>query len=155
MLPVIWLNSEGVPSVVSPPPLTRLREKSVSRPNFRHRTNVMSVANVKSMSNASTHPDPPPPTPSRPAVALLVSLLPLQVMMRWNERPRRVLVLLKPEQELLPLAAQTIDYLQRDMGLKVMVEEAASDAVGQVCTARIGGLHFLSVCFALGGVTWR
>lgn len=52
--------------------------------------------------------------------------------MRWNERPRRALVLLKPEQELLPLAAQTIDYLQRDMGLKVMVEAAAAEEVGQV-----------------------
>jgi len=31
-------------------------------------------------------------------------------MMRWNERPRRALVLLKPDQELLPLAAQTIVY---------------------------------------------
>lgn len=52
--------------------------------------------------------------------------------MRWNEQPRRALVLLKPDEELLPLAAQTIDYLQRDMGLKVMVEAAAADAVGQV-----------------------
>ncbi|CAN0408648.1 unnamed protein product, partial [Ectocarpus fasciculatus] len=54
-----------------------------------------------------------------------------QVMMRWNERPRRALVLLKPDRDLLPLAAQTIDYLQRDMGLKVMVETAAAEAVGQ------------------------
>lgn len=54
--------------------------------------------------------------------------------MRWNERPRRALVLLKPDQDLLPLAAQTIDYLQRDMGLKVLVETAAEEAVGQVKT---------------------
>ncbi|CAB1097767.1 unnamed protein product [Ectocarpus sp. CCAP 1310/34] len=54
-----------------------------------------------------------------------------QVMMRWNERPRRALVLLKPDRDLLPLAAQTIDYLQRDMRLKVMVETAAVEAVGQ------------------------
>ncbi|CAM9306136.1 unnamed protein product [Ectocarpus sp. 13 AM-2016] len=54
-----------------------------------------------------------------------------QVMMRWNERPRRALVLLKPDRDLLPLAAQTIDYLQRDMGLKVMVETAALEAVDQ------------------------
>lgn len=53
--------------------------------------------------------------------------------MRWNERPRRALVLLKPEEEMLPLAAQTIDFLQRDMGLKVMVEAAAAKDVGQVC----------------------
>lgn len=53
--------------------------------------------------------------------------------MRWNERPRRALVLLKPDNELLPLAAQTIDYLLRDMGLKVMVEAAAAKIVGQVC----------------------
>ena len=52
--------------------------------------------------------------------------------MRWNERPRRALVLLKPDQELLPLAAQTIVYLQRDMGLKVLVETAAAEAVGEV-----------------------
>lgn len=56
-----------------------------------------------------------------------------QVMMRWNERPRRALVLLKPEQEMLPLAAQTIDFLQREIGLKVMVEAAAAEDVGQVC----------------------
>lgn len=48
-------------------------------------------------------------------------------MLRWNERPRRALVLLKPEQTLLPLAAQTIDYLQREMGLHVMVEAAAAN----------------------------
>ncbi|CAM9925368.1 unnamed protein product [Scytosiphon promiscuus] len=62
-----------------------------------------------------------------------------QVMMRWNERPRRALVLLKPEQELLPLAAQTIDYLQRDMGLKVMVEAAAAEEVGQALDVFTGG----------------
>ncbi|CAN0309552.1 unnamed protein product, partial [Hapterophycus canaliculatus] len=60
-------------------------------------------------------------------------------MMRWNERPRRALVLLKPEQELLPLAAQTIDYLQRDMGLKVMVEAAAAEEVGQALDIFTGG----------------
>ena len=53
--------------------------------------------------------------------------------MRWNERPRRALVLLKPEQEMLPLAAQTIDFLQQEIGLKVMVEAAAAEDVGQVC----------------------
>lgn len=53
--------------------------------------------------------------------------------MRWNERPRRALVLLKPEKEMLPLAAQTIDFLQREIGLKVMVEAAAAEDVGQVC----------------------
>lgn len=54
-------------------------------------------------------------------------------MMRWNERPRRALVLLKPEREMLPLAAQTIDFLQQEIGLKVMVEAAAAEDVGQVC----------------------
>lgn len=74
-------------------------------------------------------------------------------MMRWNERPRRALVLLKPDQDLLPLAAQTIDYLQRDMGLKVLVETAAEEAVGQVskgrwlvCGWRAGATQFFSFC---------
>lgn len=55
-----------------------------------------------------------------------------QVMMRWNERPRRALVLLKPDQDLLPLAAQTVDFLQREMGLHVMVEAAAAEGVSRV-----------------------
>lgn len=58
-----------------------------------------------------------------------------QVMLRWNERPNRALVLLKPEQELLPLAAQTIDYLQSEMGLNVMVEAAAADELKKVRSA--------------------
>lgn len=66
-------------------------------------------------------------------------------MMRWNERPRRALVLLKPDQELLPLAAETIDFLQREMGLHVMVETAAADAIGRVS---------LLVPVALVGMVW-
>eukprot|EP00903_Cladosiphon_okamuranus_P013576 g12646.t1 len=62
-----------------------------------------------------------------------------QVMMRWNERPRRALVLMKPDQDLLPLAAQTIDYLQRDMGIRVLVETAAEEAVGQALDEFTGG----------------
>ncbi|CAM9460073.1 unnamed protein product [Laminaria digitata] len=62
-----------------------------------------------------------------------------QVMMRWNERPRRALVLLKPEKEMLPLAAQTIDFLQREMDLKVMVEAAAAEDVGQALDEFMGG----------------
>ncbi|CAM9957625.1 unnamed protein product, partial [Discosporangium mesarthrocarpum] len=54
-----------------------------------------------------------------------------QVMMRWNERPRRALVLLKPDEDLLPLCAQTVDFMQRDMGLVVMVEAAAMEDVGR------------------------
>lgn len=62
--------------------------------------------------------------------------------MRWNERPRRALVLMKPEQELLPLAAQTINYLQQDMGLEVMVEVSAVEVVSQV-------LHERHVCLCV------
>ncbi|CAM9382497.1 unnamed protein product [Ascophyllum nodosum] len=54
-----------------------------------------------------------------------------QVMMRWNEPPRRALVLLKPDQELLPIAAETIAFLQQGMDLTVMVEVAAAEAVGE------------------------
>lgn len=55
--------------------------------------------------------------------------------MRWDERPRRALVLLKPDRELLPLAAETIDFLQREVELTVMVEAAAAKAIGEVkCT---------------------
>eukprot|EP00611_Tribonema_gayanum_P026953 TRINITY_DN6537_c0_g1_i2.p1 TRINITY_DN6537_c0_g1~~TRINITY_DN6537_c0_g1_i2.p1 ORF type:complete len:411 (+),score=98.38 TRINITY_DN6537_c0_g1_i2:80-1312(+) len=46
-----------------------------------------------------------------------------QVMLVWEERPRRVLVLLKPEDELLLTAARAIDFLQREMKLEVVVEE--------------------------------
>ena len=52
--------------------------------------------------------------------------------MRWNEPPRRALVLLKPDQELLPIAAETIAFLQQGMDLTVMVEVAAAEAVGEV-----------------------
>lgn len=71
-----------------------------------------------------------------------------QVMMRWNERPRRALVLLKPDQDLLPLAAQTIDYLQRDMGLKVLVETAAEEAVGQVRGSHFGAVTGTPLLFS-------
>lgn len=50
-----------------------------------------------------------------------------QVMVVWEERPRRVLLLLKPEQQLLHLAAETMDFLQREMGLIVYVEENFRD----------------------------
>lgn len=41
-------------------------------------------------------------------------------------------MLLKPDRELLPLAAETIDFLQREMQLTVMVEAAAAEAIGEV-----------------------
>lgn len=103
------------------------------------------------------------PRPSTDSVSHYSSCTCHQVMMRWNERPRRALVLLKPDRDLLPLAVQTIDYLQRDMGLNVMVETAAAEAVGQVmkrgyaaCLCGVWYMPLSRYCRAVAGmVGWH
>ncbi|CAM9771744.1 unnamed protein product [Chrysoparadoxa australica] len=47
-----------------------------------------------------------------------------QVLLQWEVPPKSVLVLVKPDEDLLNCAAQTIAFLQNDMNVKVYIEQA-------------------------------
>jgi len=51
-----------------------------------------------------------------------------QVLMKWKERPERILLLSKPDENILPDVIEAIEYLT-DFGLEILLEEVTWDDI--------------------------